>query len=392
MDSLAAELSALDRLAPVVAAAREAGQVYLVGGAVRDLLLGKPSFDVDLVVEGDAIAFARRLAEALGGEVVAHDRFGTAVIHYGDGDHLDVVTARSETYESPAALPTVEAGTIEDDLRRRDFTINAIAASLAPADFGHVVDPSGGRTDLAAGTIRVLHERSFVDDPTRIFRAIRYENRFGFRMDETTERLARTAIAAGLAGELSGPRLREELVALLSEERIAHTVARLAELEVLPVAADASSLVERLDFLRAELDPEAPAWKLRLALLVRADPQIVDRLMLRRPDAHSIESSLAALTALSAATDPVEIADLAAGAPDAPLLALTLGESPALRDWFERLRNVRLEVSGTDLAELGLAESPRVGEVLGELRRRKLRGELVGRDEELAAARALIDE
>ena len=122
--------------------------------------------------------------------MTAHGRFGTAVVRFPDGRHWDVVTARRETYAEPAALPDVEAGTIEDDLARRDFTVNAIAASLGD-DFGRLRDPHGGRADLDAGTIRVLHDRSFVDDPTRIFRAIRYENRLGFRMDEDTERLAR---------------------------------------------------------------------------------------------------------------------------------------------------------------------------------------------------------
>ena len=146
--------------------------VYLVGGAVRDLLLGRESFDVDLAVEGDAIEFAR----GLGGEVTAHGRFGTAVVRFPDGRQLDVVTCRRETYAAPAALPDVEAGTIEDDLARRDFTVNAMAASLG-SDFGRLVDPHGGRADLENETIRVLHQQSFVDDPTRIFRAVRYESR-----------------------------------------------------------------------------------------------------------------------------------------------------------------------------------------------------------------------
>ena len=221
--SIAAELRALDRLAPVLDAAagavRAGERVYLVGGTVRDILLGVPSLDVDVVVEGDAVAVAGRLAEALGGSLTAHGRFGTAVVDRGDGSHVDVVTARRETYPEPAALPVVEPGTIEDDLRRRDFTVNALAASLAPDGFGALVDPCGGRADLAAGTIRVLHERSFVDDPTRIVRAVRYESRFGFRMDAATETLARAAVDAGLLGLLTPTRLGDELVTLLAEDR-----------------------------------------------------------------------------------------------------------------------------------------------------------------------------
>ena len=192
---LADELTRLDRLQPVfeaVAAVSEPFEgVYLVGGTVRDILLGERGFDVDVAVEGDAIALAQALADALGGRVRAHRKFGTAVVIYGEGERVDVVTARTEFYDAPAALPTVEHASIREDLFRRDFTINAMAVSLRGADLGRLVDPFRGRRDLDAKTIRVLHNLSFIDDPTRIFRAIRYENRYGFRMDEHTLRLAR---------------------------------------------------------------------------------------------------------------------------------------------------------------------------------------------------------
>ena len=412
-ETIAAELSALDRVQPAFdAIARAAEQdegVYLVGGTVRDILLGRQSFDVDIAVEGDAIRLAHRLAEELGGEVVAHDRFGTAVVLYGEGQHIDVVTARSEVYAAPAALPTVAQGTITDDLFRRDFTINAMAASLKPADFGRLVDPFGGRTDLQTGTIRVLHERSFTDDPTRIFRAIRYENRYGFRLDESSARLARAALDGGLVSELSGARLRDELVALLSEEEVEHTILRLAELgadraihQHLAADEEAVRLARRLRELKDELHVEAPDSRLRLAVLARQIPsgeigEWLDRLKLRRRDAEQIESAVTVAPQLverlrGGEPDPAEVVTLAEPhAPDAPLLALALADVPALRDYFTRLRNVRLDIDGTDLAALGLAESPQVGEVLQELRRRKLRGELEGRDAELAAARELID-
>ncbi len=408
-DTIAAELRGLAGAAPVLAAVTSAGaeSVYLVGGAVRDLLLGAKGFDLDLAVEGDAVAFARRLAEELDGDVVAHGRFGTAVVRYGDGAHVDVVTARRETYAEPAALPAVEPGTIEDDLRRRDFTVNALAVSLAQEDFGRLVDPWNGRHDLERRLLRVLHEASFVDDPTRIFRAIRYENRLGFRMDAATERLAREAVAAGLVGRLSGARLREELVTLLDEEGIAHTVDRLAELGLdraidpgLAADAEAARLVARLDRLLAELEVEAPVWRVRLAALARRlDPDalraLLTRLKLRRRDVDligaAVETAPALATDLAGDPDPAEVAARAEPhSPDAPLLALALADVPALRGWFTRLRGVRLEITGADLAALGLPESPLVGEVLGELRRRKLRGELDGRESELAAARELI--
>jgi tRNA nucleotidyltransferase (CCA-adding enzyme) len=412
-ETIAAELAALGRLAPAFAAIDRAGEpyggVYLVGGTVRDILLGEASFDVDIAVEGDAIALARRLAEELGGRSRPHEQFGTAVVLYGEGDHIDVVTARSEVYAAPGALPTVEQGTIRDDLFRRDFTINAMAASLKAPDFGRLVDPFGGRADLQAGVIRVLHERSFTDDPTRIFRAIRYENRYGFRLDESSSTLARAAVEGGLVGELSGARLRDELVALLAEEEIEHTILRLAELGAdraihpeLTADEEAVRLALRLRELKHELHVEAPEWRLRLAVLGRRIPAgeisgWLEHLKLRRRDAEQIDSAVIVAPQLverlsGARPDPAEVVALAEPhAPDAPLLALALADVPALRDYFTRLRNIRLEIDGNDLAALGLAESPRVGEVLQELRRRKLRGELDGRDAELAAARELVD-
>jgi tRNA nucleotidyltransferase (CCA-adding enzyme) len=355
--------------------------IYLVGGTVRDLLLGRTSFDIDIAVEGDALEFAR----GLGGAVTGHGRFGTAVVRFDDGRHWDVVTTRRERYEAPAALPDVEAGTIEDDLARRDFTVNAMAASLGD-DFGRLVDPHGGRSDLDSRVIRVLHPLSFVDDPTRIFRAVRYENRLGFRMDLETERLAREGVAG--TALLSPARIREEVVALLSEEGAQRALERLAELAAAPRLEP--GLIDRLDALHGELDPDAPLWRLRLAALAAAHPGLVQRLSLRRGDARAVEEAVELAPRLVDATDPVEVADLAGRAPEAALIALARRDSPAVREWFTRLRDVHLNVTGDDLAELGLPESPRVGEILEELRRRKLRGELDGRAAELEAAKALI--
>jgi tRNA nucleotidyltransferase (CCA-adding enzyme) len=233
-ESIATELQALERLQPVfeaVAAESEGFDgVYVVGGTVRDILLGEDSFDVDIAVEGDAVELAGRIAAELGGRVRIHEKFATAVVVYGDGERVDIVTARTEFYDAPAALPTVEHATIREDLHRRDFTINAMAASLKGDDFGRLVDPFGGKRDLASGTLRVLHTLSFIDDPTRIFRGIRYENRYGFRMDEHTARLARACVEMGLAERLSSARLRDELVTLLEEGEIRHSVLRLSEL------------------------------------------------------------------------------------------------------------------------------------------------------------------
>ena len=412
--SIADELGRLDRLARVfeaVAAVSEGYEgVYLVGGTVRDILLGEPGFDVDIAVEGDAIALAQSLADALGGRVRAHSKFGTAVVLYGDEERIDVVTARTEFYDAPAALPTVEHASIREDLFRRDFTINAMAASLKGGDFGRLVDPFGGRRDLERRTIRVLHNLSFIDDPTRIFRAIRYENRYGFRMDEHTLRLARACVDMGLVGDLSSARLRDEIVALLSEGDLDHSILRLAEIGAdraihphLAADLEAVRLLRRAVALKAEFGVDIPQWRIGLAVLARRLPpdeayEWLDRLKVRRRDAELIAhaTKLAPVVGERLRALEIEPADVHAlvdpYAPDLPLLALALADAEPLRAYFRRLRDVRLEVTGSDLAELGLRESPRVGEVLAELRRRKLNGQLDGRESELAAARELIAE
>jgi tRNA nucleotidyltransferase (CCA-adding enzyme) len=411
-EAIAEELRRLERLEPVfdaVAAASETVDgVYLVGGTVRDILLGEQSFDVDIAVEGDAIALARAIAKQLGGRVRAHEHFGTAVVLYGQGQRVDVVTARTEFYDAPAALPTVEHASIRDDLHRRDFTINAMAASLRGDDFGRLLDPFGGRRDLVAGRIRVLHNLSFIDDPTRILRGIRYEGRYGFRMDEHTARLARGCIEMGLVGDLSSERLRDELELLLSEGEVEHAVLRLAELGAATaihphLAADAQSvhLIRRGRQLAAEYGLGVPSWRIGVAALARRLPPDevygwLERLKMRRRDveqiAHAVTVGPRVVERLR--NEQLTAAEVVALAepyfPDTPLFALALEDLPALRRYFSDLRGIRLEVTGADLADLGLAESPRVGEVLAELKRLKLNGELDGRESELAAARELI--
>jgi len=410
--TLAAELGTLERLQPAFEAVSAVSEpyegVYLVGGTVRDILLGEPNFDVDIAVEGDAIELAQSVGDTLEGRVRAHRKFGTAVVLYGEDERIDVVTARTEFYDAPAALPSVEHATIREDLFRRDFTINAMAVSLKGQDFGRLVDPFGGRRDLEAKTIRVLHNLSFIDDPTRIFRAIRYESRYGFRMEDHTQRLARGTIEMGLVGDLSSARLRDELVALLEEGDAGASILRLAELgagvAIHPhLAADdeAVRLLGRLKELNERYGTGVAAWRLALAALARKLPPDevyawLRRLKVQRRDLEQIAAAVTVGPRLverfrGHSVEPAEVVAAADPyAPDAPLFALAIEELPALDEYFQRLRNVHLEVSGADLAELGLGESPEVGEILQELRRRKLNGQLDGRESELAAARELI--
>lgn len=192
--------------------------VYCVGGFVRDLFLNVSNFDVDLVVEGDGREMAANLAAVLGGKVRIHERFGTAVVILPDGSKIDVATARTEYYEFPAALPQVERSSVKEDMYRRDFTINTLAICLNPGSFGDLIDYFGGRKDLQNGCIRILYNFSFVEDPTRILRAIRFEQRYKFNIEKDTLRFAKDAIERRMLGKLSYKRILTELILILNEK------------------------------------------------------------------------------------------------------------------------------------------------------------------------------
>jgi tRNA nucleotidyltransferase (CCA-adding enzyme) len=386
-------LPGMDVLLPALAGLAPA---YLVGGAVRDLLRGERAVDLDVAVEGDATAVARDVAERTGGDAVVHDRFGTATVH-APGLAVDLATTRRERYEQPGALPVVEPAPLEEDLARRDFAINAMALALSGDRLGELQDPHGGQADLYAGLVRVLHEGSFVDDPTRLLRAVRYEARLGFRLEAETERLARAG--DHLLETVSAHRMRDELMDLLAEVEVARAVHRLWELGI-----DLRGLrVERPH--DAELvasaalacsETGADRALASLAALVSHDPDglasWVEALGLRRSDANRV---LAAARQAAGLVAPLR-AELPASAvhallrcepPETLALALALG-APArpILGFMADLRDVHLEISGDDLIEAGVERSPAIGRALDEVLRRKLDGELSGREAELAAA------
>jgi tRNA nucleotidyltransferase (CCA-adding enzyme) len=390
---------------------------YLVGGAVRDLLLHEPGFDVDLAVEGDGIAFATELAGRLKGHVRPHQKFGTAVVIARDGEdrlRVDVASTRAESYEYPGALPKVEHAGIRSDLARRDFSINAMAVSLKPETFGDLFDYFGGREDLEAGRIVVLHNLSFIEDPTRILRAIRYESRYGLRMDEHTLNLARACCAMDLVGDLSSARLRDELVSLLDEEKVDFSLRRVEELGVWPsihgrlrVDARSRELVHRTDALRLEhaLEGEAPRWRLRLVWLLRdLDPEEIAawvvRMRVRREDAVVLERSLVVgrrlLARVARGPSEAELYDLAHPEPvEAVLAAMALDDSGIAADrlahFLDVSRHVRLEITGADLLEMGFSSGPRLGEVLRSVLHLRLGGVVATREQELTAAARMRD-
>lgn len=209
--------------------------VYAVGGFVRDLLMRVDNFDVDIVVEGDGIRFAEEFEKRFPCRIRTHKKFGTAIILFPDGLKVDVATARIEVYDSPAALPIVERGSIKMDLYRRDFTINALAIQLNPKSFGELIDFFGGLRDIKEKVVRVLHNLSFVEDPTRVFRAIRFEQRFGFQIGKHTQHLLKNAVKMGFLDRLSGGRILSELILILQEENPIPALKRMGNFHLLPL-------------------------------------------------------------------------------------------------------------------------------------------------------------
>ena len=237
--------------------------VYAVGGFVRDLLLRKKNLDIDLSVEGNGILFAERLAERLGGRVRPHQKFKTAIVFYHDEDdaeqRLDVATARLEYYEYPGALPTVELSSIKMDLFRRDFTINALAIQLNAERFGTLVDPFGAQRDIKDKSIAVLHSLSFIEDPTRILRAVRFERRFNFRISGQTERLIKNALSLGMLDKLSGPRVFNELKHVFDEREAPSCIRRMESWNLLRMIHPVLKLTPGKDILITGID-EVLAW------------------------------------------------------------------------------------------------------------------------------------
>ncbi|MFH0826688.1 MAG: hypothetical protein V1923_02190 [Candidatus Omnitrophota bacterium] len=204
--------------------------VYLVGGFVRDLLLGVPNLDLDIAVEGDGISFSEKLADRLKAKLIRHKRFGTATVVLFPHRKIDIASARQESYPYPGHLPEVRSGSLKEDLFRRDFTINAMALGLGREDFGRLIDYFHGQQDLKHKMIRILHERSFLDDPTRILRAVRFEQRYGFRIEPRTLKCLKQAVKLHMLEKLQPHRLRDDLVLVLKEEHPLKEIRRLKSL------------------------------------------------------------------------------------------------------------------------------------------------------------------
>ncbi len=421
--------------------------VYVVGGFVRDLLLNRPrlsvqsgvqSLDMDIVIEGDAIRFAQRMQALYGGRIVPHRRFNTAkwLLHDDRSArrrqracsrdlpqpadaldlpaHLDFVSARTEFYTAPTVLPTVETSSIKLDLHRRDFTINTLAVCLNPDRWGELLDFYGGLNDLNLGVIRVLHSLSFVDDPTRILRAIRYEQRFGFTIEARTFELLLDAVE--LLERISGARIKHELERILQEGEPEHALQRLVEVGVMerihPALIVDGWVRTKFALLRARREADAPSQpssdlqsepieRLYRGLLVfRLPPDIhailTERLGLRSEvqrlshDVAIIHAQLGRL--MRPGLMPSEVVTILARV-ETPALAvarIACAEYPVVVHWldeYERTwQHVRPELDGHDLAAIGIPRGPIYSRILDALRAARLDGMVHSREQEMALA------
>jgi tRNA nucleotidyltransferase (CCA-adding enzyme) len=363
---------------------------WAVGGAVRDLLLGGPAaVDLDLVVEGDAVRAAERLCAALDGSLVAHAAFGTATVAAG-GHVYDLAAARAETYARPGALPDVRPGTLEEDLLRRDFTVNAIAVSFD----GRVLAAPHAFEDLDAGLLRVLHERSFLDDPTRLLRLVRYATRLGLSVEPRTSALAAEAVAGDALATVTPTRIGSELRLLLREPAAAEALARASGWPLgVPLDVDRELAARALELLPADgradllllgsacrtVEPAAlAAWLDALGFAAR-----------ERETVAGAARAAGVAGELAAAGRPSEIAAVARSLPvEAVALAGALGSEAQARAWIEDLREATLDIDGADLLAAGIPQGEAVGRALAAALRARLDGAAPDREAQLAVALA----
>jgi tRNA nucleotidyltransferase (CCA-adding enzyme) len=405
---------------------------YVVGSGVRDLLLGSRNPDCDVVVEGDGIVLARTLAQQEGARVTTCARFGTAVVRLPDGGKVDVATARSEHYEYPTARPTVDQSSLKHDLYRRDFTINTLAIRLNARGFGELLDFYGGQRDLKDTTLRVLHSGSFVDDPTRVFRAVRFEVRFGFRMGKETLTLLKGAVKMDCFQRLSGSRLCEELRLLLGEPETRRAVARLAELDLLRFIQAEISWSTQLDRLLKSVDDvlawyrvaslswpihakrprgmreqrtdQVKPWLIRLIALLdalsdTAMRETLQRLSLGGRHTATVQGARAArhlLPRLAHQPPPAETYRLLAGQRlESALFLLAKAASKAVQQqiaaYLDTFRYMQPRLSGHDLHAMGLTTGPQFRTILHRLLAARLNGEVTTEAEERALVWQLVD-
>ncbi len=389
----------------IAALAGKAGfSLYLVGGPVRDLFLERKIFDIDLVVEGDAILLARQISLEAGGNLRIHDRFGTAT-YFSDGISIDLVTARSEIYPRPGALPVVKKGSIADDMYRRDFTINAMAICLNPGRYGELIDLYHGQEDIKQRFVRIIHPLSFVDDATRILRALRYEQRLDFQLEDETK----TALHNSLSylGTISGDRIRRELELIMHEEKPGKCLQRAHELEVLKHIHAAfpwdKGMPARFERIRNETGGRAGVahyYALLAYDMTECDnEQIIVFLKLPRSVAQIMRMTVSFKSHLAVLREPglpwSKIYHLLHSYSPVSLLAGDVSaDIPQVHDYIQlyltRLQYVRTALRGTDLSELGVPPGHATGDILQRLKEARLDGMVKTKQEEIELVKQLI--
>jgi tRNA nucleotidyltransferase (CCA-adding enzyme) len=391
---------------------------YLVGGFVRDLLLRVSNLDLDIVVEGDGMVFADELAKALGGRTNKYSKFKTAVVILPDGQKMDVATSRLEFYEEPGALPEVTIGSIKRDLYRRDFSINTMAIKISGPDAFTLIDYFGGQRDLKDKVIRVLHNLSFVEDPTRAFRAVRFEQRYGFRIGGQTERLIKQAVEQGLFHKVSGSRLFSELKQMLSEKEPIKMVKRMDKLGLLPFIHPAIKLTREVKELFARID-EVLAWYELLFMEEKVAPWVIYMAAMLKSlsiqETEELTRRLAvpkryAQVLMETRQKSHHLARiLSKASPDSsniyrllkPLAMETLLYTMAYSDrdevkkavslYLTQLRRVKPALSGKDLVALGLEPGDIFSKILDILLTARLKGEVSSREGELRLVKKLLE-
>jgi len=373
------------------AAAKSGAAIYMVGGIVRDLLLGRQSKDIDIMVEGDALDIARSMSGILASKPIVHKRFGTATFELNDY-RVDLATCRSETYDHPGALPKVKPGSIEQDLFRRDFTVNSMAICINQKRFGELIDLYGGRQDLENKLIRILHEKSFMDDATRIMRSVRYEQRLDFKLESKTARLLRRDL--DMLDTISGDRLRHEVILWLSEPQPGKILKRAAGLGILSKLHRALSWDPRLAraFRGANtMSVELPAVQLYLALLVynldkKQLGEFLERLNIEGGELDDIARQTVSLKINQELLDcsplqPSEIHHKLQRYTIAAILANKLCTPSRdvrinLKLYIDKLRFVRTRLNGRELRTMGVPPDKKMGVILERLLIARLDGEV----------------
>lgn len=391
-------------------------KVFVVGGFVRDLLLKRDNWDIDIVIEGDGIDFAKRLNDQLKGSIKLFEQFGTAMITLENGQTLDIVTARREYYEYPAALPKVEKSSIWSDLFRRDFTINCMAIQLNKEAKGRLIDFFGGLRDLKEKKIRVLYNLSFIEDPTRIFRAIRFASRLGFIIDPETDFFMRQAIEDQMIKKLSDDRIRDELNYLLREEAVCDNLLQLQEHGILQSLHLGLSLNEGLLKKICSLDEtihkfseiyQGPFHKLMLVVLqllsnlpIDEAMEILTKFIINKSLTQRIHTALTNRDKVYSILREEEVDRftlyqlLQPLDPDMLLYYYNDSEDPYVKHYLMffslKLKDISLELTGKDLQGFGIKPGPIYKEILDQLLQKKVMGELYSREDELNYASKII--